>query len=130
MSECVESQCRHHDPLRGCKVVDHDFCWQRYGCGWGRFVTFVTNRFGYLGKWTFKRVTSYNDVIVATLTGDGGKVEVWGGDSHKGEVWAFPKGSHGSLVSTVVNSVSVLAACKRVGIQERLGGFDDAPEMG
>ena len=50
MSECAETGCRHHDPLRGCKVVDHDFCWQRYGCGWGRFVTFVTNRFGYLGN--------------------------------------------------------------------------------
>lgn len=120
MSKCVESQCRHHDPVRGCKVIDTDFCWQRYGCGWGQFVTFVTNRFGYLGKWSFKRAGSYNDVLIATLAGPGGKVEVWGGIAHGGEVWAFPKGTHGCLVSTVVNGTSVESACRRVGMQGRL----------
>lgn len=120
MSRCVETECRHNDPVRGCKVIDSDFLCQRFGCDWGQFVTFIADRFGHLGEWSFRRVGSYNDVLVATLKGPRGKVEVWGGAHHRQEVWAFPpKGSPGILIGTLLNLETVEMACRRVGMLQR-----------
>lgn len=120
-AHCVEVACRHRDGIHGCTVIDTNYCWQRFGCVWGAFVTEIITKFGYLGGWSFRRVGSYNDILVATLNGTRGKVEVWGGAHHRSEVWAFPKGAAGILVSTdVVNKECVETACRRVGMQERL----------
>ena len=117
MSRCAETECRHNDHVRGCKVIDSDFLWQRFGCDWGQFVTFIADRFGHLGEWSFRRVGSYNDVLVATLKGPRGKVEVWGGAHHQNEVWAVPKSGPRCLMGTLLNLETVEMGCNRVGVQ-------------
>lgn len=120
-AHCVVTDCRHRDGIHGCKVIDTEYCWQRFGCVWGEFVSEITMRFGYLGEWSFRRVGSYSDILVATLNGTRGKVEVWGGARHRNEIWAFPKGSAGILISTnVVTTETVEAACGRAGLQQKL----------
>ena len=116
MSRCVVEDCDSYDPMKGCIVSYNNRNFGPIVCEYGRFVTFVTTRFGHLGKWTFRGIGG-SDALVATLKGKYGKVEVWGGSIHRDEVWAIPKGTSGCLISTLLTLEAVEMACGRARIQ-------------
>lgn len=120
VSRCMVEDCDSYDPLRGCMVSHNNDRFGPIACEYGRFVTMVTKRFGCFGEWKFRSIGSGSSVLVATLSGIRGMVEIWGGSTHRSEVWAIPKGTAGHLVSLYVNREGVEMACNRVGIQERL----------
>ena len=120
MIRCIVDDCDNHDPVKGCLVSYNNHKFGPIACEYGRFVTNVTEKFGHLGKWKFRSISSYSNVLVATLNGNRGRVEVWGGTTHRDEVWAIPKGTSGCLISVHVTLESVEMACGRVGIQQSL----------
>ena len=120
VTRCMVEDCDSHDPVRGCMVSHNNDRFGPIACEYGRFVTNVTKCFGCFGEWKFRSIGSGSSVLVATLSGSRGRVEIWGGTIHRGEVWAIPKGTAGHLVSLRVNRDGVEMACARVGIQERL----------
>ena len=120
MSRCIAVDCDSYDPAKGCMVSYRSDKFPPIACEWGRFVTHVTERFGCFGSWKFRSIGNSSDVLVATLSGKRGRVEVWGGITHRPEVWAIPKGTSGALISTHVTKESVEIACGRVGSQQRL----------
>lgn len=120
MSRCIVEDCDSYDPLKGCMVSFNNHHFGTIACEYGRFVTFVTERFGRFGKWKFRSIGSGSDTLVATLKGKCGRVEIWGGLIHRDEVWAIPKGTNGCLVGTCVNLEIVEMACNRVRIQMAL----------
>ena len=120
MSRCIVEDCDNHDPVKGCLVSYGNPKFGPIACEYGRFVTSVTERFGHLGKWKFRGIGNSSDVLVATLKGKHGRVEIWGGLIHRDEVWAIPKGTNGCLISTRVTNDAVEMACGRAGIQQRL----------
>lgn len=120
VSRCLVEDCDSNDPVKGCKVSLNNHNFGPIACEYGRFVTFVTSRFSGFGKWKFRGIGNNSDVLVATLRGKYGRVEIWGGCIHRDEVWAIPKGTDGCLISTLVNTESVEMACSRAGIQRQI----------
>lgn len=118
---CAATDCDLRDPVsHRCKVPHCNHHVGPLSCAWGRFVTNITNTFGDLGTWKFRNIGKTDDVIVATLKGKGGRVEIWGGSAHRTEVWAIPKGTNGCLIGTLATRVTVEMACNRIGLQGRL----------
>lgn len=117
---CVVTDCDSHDPIKGCMVHHRNKNFGPLACGYGQFVTHVSERFGDLGDWQFRSRDKYSNVIVATLRSKGGRVEIWGGTLHRPEVWAVPKGTDGCLISTRLTRDAVEMACGRVGIPIRM----------
>ena len=120
MSRCLVEDCDSNDPAKGCMVSYNNHNFGPLACEYGRFFTYVTERFGHLGKWKFRSIGSGSDVLVATLKGKYGRVEVWGGSIHRHEVWAIPKGTPGCLISTRPTLEAVEMACGRARIQPAL----------
>lgn len=120
MSICAVEDCSSYDPMHGCMVHHRNKRVGPLACKYGQFVTGIVERFGCYGRWKFRAIGGYSDTLVATLAGKGGKVEIWGGLTHRDEVWAFPKGTNGCLIGTVTNAETVEMACGRVGLQRRL----------
>lgn len=79
-----------------------------------------------LGKWRISRVgsRSYDDVLKAALYGVSGRVEVWGGNLHRREVWCIGKDGKETLVAIACHgedlSAAISQACKLAGIQTRM----------
>ena len=118
---CAATDCDLRDPVsHRCKVQKNNPHVGPLACAWGQFVTRITDRFGDLGDWRFRSIGKTSDVLVATLKGKGGRVEIWGGIVHRTEVWAIPKGTDGVLMGTHDNRETVEMACGRVGVQRRL----------
>ena len=126
MRRCVVDDCGSHDPIRGCIISLHNDHFGPIACEYGRFVTLVTTKFGHLGEWKFRSIGSGSDVLVATLKGKYGRVEIWGGLVHRSEVWAIPKGTSGCLMGTYINLETVEMACGRARIQPALDLGGDA----
>lgn len=120
MSRCLVEDCDSNDPAKGCMVSYNNHNFGPIACEYGRFVTLVTERFGHLGNWKFRSIGSYSDVLVATLKGKYGRIEIWGGSLHRQEVWAIPKGTNGCLMGTYLNLETVEMACNRARIQMAL----------
>lgn len=120
MRRCIVEDCGNHDPTKGCMVHYHNRQFGPLACEYGRFATSVTERFGHLGNWKFRNVRQYGEVLVATLSGKYGRVEIWGGSIHGTEVWAIPKGTSGCLISTRLTDDAVEMACGRARIQKPL----------
>ena len=116
-SECTFTECRHSDPVKGCKVD---------GCTLGHFFTLINRELDLFGPWTVRRQTrSSDDVLVATTKGKGGRVEVWGGALHRTEVWAFPRKAEPIMVAHDCDAPDELRdaverACAAIGKQGRL----------
>ena len=124
MPRCIVEDCEYHDQLKGCTAFQGQ---QAFACGWGEFETMIRTDLGDFGDWRIKRVGSrtYNDVLLATLTGGiNGKVEVWGGNLHRIEVWHIGKDKSEQLIATEVKKddlrAAVAKACDHAGIPRRL----------
>lgn len=81
------------------------------------------------GEWRISRVGSreYDDVLKASLSGKSGRVEVWGGDLHRREVWFIGKDKSETLVAVDCYrsnlTKAIEDACKLAGIQRRLFAY-------
>jgi hypothetical protein len=117
MNRCLVDDCGSNDPVKGCSVSYNNHRFEPIACEYGRFVSLVTTKFGHLGKWKFRSIGSYSDVLVATLSGKYGRVEIWGGAHHQNEVWAVPKSRPRCLMGTLLNLETVEMGCGRVGVQ-------------
>ena len=82
--------------------------------------------FLYLGDWHVRHVgsQSYDDVLVATLKGNSGRVEVWGGNLHAREVWVIGKDKSETLVELGYTEQSLKSAldkaCRLAGVQQKM----------
>ncbi len=95
------------------------------GCEYGRFARIVHDELGDLGGW---RLFEYsNGPIRATLRGTHGTVEVWGGDTHRSEVWFVERGTKAETmlcdgwgVADGSLREAVERGCAMAGMQARL----------
>ena len=99
--------------------------WKAGPCNWGRFARIIHEQLDRFGEWRIRRFAS--GPMCATLRGKNGRVEVWGCNYHRNEVWFIEKGTKaetwlacdwsvrdGSLVDAVERG------CAMAGIQPRL----------
>lgn len=119
MFKCIRCETCEHGNTRGCKYDT--------GCDFGRFLTYVVTNFGDYGDWHVRRVGgASSSVFVATITGYGGRVELWGGN-HSTEVYGIPKGTKEADIPRVPQLHSkdeiveaLNRACESVGLQCRI----------
>lgn len=93
------------------------------------FSRFADLMAGYreFGEWRITRAGSreYDDALKASLSGRSGRVEVWGGNLHRREVWVIGKDKSETLVAVDCHKAEDLTeaiekACELAGIQRRL----------
>lgn len=92
-----------------------------------RFKRLVEDTLGDLGTWKVRQVSKpYDSVLLATLRGTNGHVEVWDGYLHRQEVWFIGKDKTETAIATDCGYLdgplrdAVLQACNLAGIQQRL----------
>lgn len=119
MTKCLAPDCASNDPVKGCVISRLNEYLPPIACEYGRFVTNILDKFGHLGEWKFKSIGHYSNVLVATLKGTYGRIEVWGGSTHRTEVWVIAKDGGKHIVSTNPSFDALESACMRVGIPYR-----------
>ena len=92
------------------------------------FVRLMAN-FADFGEWRIRKAAMRGSVLppmVATLRGEGGTVEVWGGRAHRTEVWVIGRDKSELLVASSCSSLdgslrlAIATACKLAGVGPRL----------
>ena len=91
------------------------------------FARLMAN-FADFGEWRIRKAAAYGYIppMVATLRGEGGTVEVWGGRAHRTEVWVIGKDKSELMVASGCSSVdgslrlAIATACKLAGVGPRL----------
>ena len=80
-----------------------------------------------LGDWKVRAITNpYPDVLIATLRGPNGRVEVWDGTLHRQEIWFIGKDKSETFIAKECGyrcgelREAILQACALAGIQMRL----------
>ena len=85
-----------------CHATDCDhnkdgLCTWHWPCTFGLFARTVSLHLSPFGRW---KITQYQSgALVAKLYGKRGRVEVWGGDMHRREVWALHKNGKEHLLA-------------------------------
>ena len=123
---CISKECKSCDPDRGCKFASE--ARGPFVCSWGSFEYMVRTHLGVFGNWGIRWYSTNSNVIIATLLGANGRVEVWGGN-HRREVWFVGKGRRAGEMELVAVGAQTLdgslqtavrEACTLAGIQEVL----------
>lgn len=91
------------------------------------FARLMAN-FADFGEWRIRKAAAYGYIppMVATLRGEGGTVEVWGGRAHRTEVWVIGRDKSELMVASGCSSVdgslrlAIATACKLAGVGPRL----------
>ena len=84
-------------PASDCDHIKNGLCTWHWACRYGLFAHMVERHLSTFGHW---RIRQYADgAIVASLHGKRGRVEVWGGDMHRREVWALHKNGKEHLLA-------------------------------
>lgn len=80
------------------------------------------------GNWRIRKAAAHGFIppMVATIKGDNGHVEVWGGRAHRTEVWVIAKDKSETLIDKDCNyrdgtlRLAIAQACKLAGVQPKL----------
>lgn len=92
------------------------------------FARLMAN-FADFGEWRIRKAAMRGSVLppmVATLRGEGGTVEVWGGRAHRTEVWVIGRDKSELMVASSCSSLdgslrlAIATACKLAGVGPRL----------
>lgn len=122
---CAVTDCKLRDKARGhCTFGHHVDGRHPLECDYGRFATIVRDHLGDLGEWKLREYA--NGTIKATLRGNRGTVEVWGG-IHAPEVWFVERGTKAETplcerwaVTDGSLRDAALRGCAMAGIQTRM----------
>ena len=119
---CEYAECRLHKPGACCVV-------ERSGrmCDIGRFATSMVRDFGTFGPWVVREGAAKGGLtpVYATLKGSRGRVEVWGGNNHRLEVWVIYRDRSEEMVYSerceqMTLRQGIERACELAGVQTRM----------
>ena len=121
---CAVTHCGNRDMSGRCTAAVGMFGGQPLACRYGQMATIVHDHLDDLGEWKMREYA--NEAIKATLRGNLGTVEVWGG-IHASEVWFIQRGTKAETLLCKRWEVTdgslrdaVLQGCAMAGIQTRM----------